>query len=636
MKLLDLPLELFRHIMAYAIPEEASDLDINTFRAYHPTMHLLLVSKAFCSEVKLQLFKIRPLKIRIFDNDLLHDLTHGDRPDLTSIHRHMTDLRESNRLLALPSLRSVLRLHFRRVHIHFIPLLAPVNVGSGLELDYFKSAYPHQPPEILLANYKNILDLQHHIILDLARDISKCREEIEDSHSAISTRHTTFKLFFHDDPNEIIPSHLLPNTIYTIPRAPIKHLSYLPRPAPSTQNPTALFPTTPNLPMWSPMHILSILDHFNCIYYPDYLPDRPSYPSFDDTISLPSTLAVLQHDTTKSTAWHHNYWRQRIHHAFTHPDDAEVNHDMSGDTLLNWYSGKTMVRPRGWGTAREPIKIHPRLVLIDLEDDVLRTEGCKCPDKFVCAVCPERAGCETCRACKAPSNGVTFPSMQGQGISRDPKAYEVFYPSACVRGSALARRQTTNRHLVEKAAKCQDFNQRLKQSRTERAEFVFEQEAMAYIVKDWEAELLLKAVPKGELREVKKRLSLWKAFFERCRQVASERWMYSGIEMLKDLEIAEGTKLTKEQKFVVRFADREYKEDVRKAKKAIRVMIGGFMNRVFDEDAVVKRMTEEQGERAVMKATAVARIERLGDDSDEELLSEGDEGEAFGVQTLQS
>lgn len=55
MKLLDLPLEVFRQILGYAIPTRASDLGPDIFRAYLSTVHLQLVSKAFYREVTAEL-----------------------------------------------------------------------------------------------------------------------------------------------------------------------------------------------------------------------------------------------------------------------------------------------------------------------------------------------------------------------------------------------------------------------------------------------------------------------------------------------------------------------------------------------------------------------------------------------------
>ncbi len=262
-------------------------------------------------------------------------------------------------------------------------------------------------------------------------------EGIESAHSAISLRSTTFRVYFHDSPEGIIPSYLLPNAIHNIPRAPIKQLAFFPQASTSGQTTTALFPNSPNLPIWSPNDVLHIIDHFSSIgSRDDDRTDLPAYLTFNDTIRLPPTLTCLHHDTTKSTARHHNYWRKRFRHAFTHFEDTARNIGLGADCLQTWYAGKTMVRPRGWGTPRDPTRISPRLVLEDIDSDVLKTQGCLCVGAFTCCVKPERSGCRECPVYSVKGNMAsaiaTSTNLTGSiGICQT--AYEVLLVTAPMR-----------------------------------------------------------------------------------------------------------------------------------------------------------------------------------------------------------
>ncbi len=79
---------------------------------------------------------------------------------MSSIERHMRDLSDIDEPLSLLRLKGVPLHRFRRINIHFNPLLAPVNVGSGLELHYFKVSWPDQLPIGLTEQYQATLKLQ--------------------------------------------------------------------------------------------------------------------------------------------------------------------------------------------------------------------------------------------------------------------------------------------------------------------------------------------------------------------------------------------------------------------------------------------------------------------------------------------
>lgn len=608
-RLPDLPYDVFRHVIAYAIPAEASDLSPDTFRAYRSTVHLQLVSEVFYREVARQLFLMRPLQIRVFDHALLHKLTSGHIHDLSSLEEHIRGRSNFCQRLSRLSLRTVPLHRFRRLNIHIIPLLAPVNVSSDLELHYFKASGSDRLTESLTNRYKRVLDLQHHVILEQARAISQAPEEVESVHSAISSRDTSFRILFHDSPKDNIPPYLLPNATYSIPRAPVQQLTLLPCSATSTQSTTALCLRFPNLPMWSPSDVLRVMDHFSSIgnRYDDRM-DFQAYPTFDETIRLPWTLACLHHDTTKSTSWHHNYWRQRFRHCFTHFEDAARNIGMGADSLQDRHAGRTNVRPQGWVTPPNPTLIQPRLVLQDLDLGILEIQGCICIGGFTCCVNPARSGCETCPVCNV---------KEGR---ENTGAYEVLLPNASLRNSQLARRLRETHHIVQHARAAHDFDLREKSS-AER-EFVMEQKAMYYIASDWQAELLTSAIPKSQVARIKRRLRDWVSCMKGCMRISNERGRWRGLKWVEgeseriraaasnkpgaskdashlrhdldgDGEIVEPTSEQKHVMHSIILGGEEYQEDVAEARIKIRAAIENFTGARFDEKAVRYRLVHE-------------------------------------------
>ena len=108
MYLLELALEIFRMIISYAIPQEASDLEAFTSHLLIPresTKPLQLVNRAFREEVIAQLYTIRPLNIRVYDEGLLNDLIEGREPPLLSLIEYMEAARVRNNKYSLASLR---------------------------------------------------------------------------------------------------------------------------------------------------------------------------------------------------------------------------------------------------------------------------------------------------------------------------------------------------------------------------------------------------------------------------------------------------------------------------------------------------------------------------------------------------
>ena len=631
-RLLDLPHDIFQHIIAYTIPAEASDLNPDTYKAYKSTVHLQLVSEVFYREVTRQLFLIRPLQIRVFDQILLQKLTSGRIYNLSSLEEHTRGRINYCQRLSRLSLRMVPLHRFRRLNVHIIPLLAPVNVSSDLEFKYFKASGSDRFDESLTSRYKRILDLQHDVLLEQARGISQALEEIESAHSAIFSRDTRFRILFHDDPENYIPPYLLPNATYSIPRAPVQQLTLLPCSATSAQSSTALYSRFPSLPMWSPSDVLRVIETFSWIgIRNDDRMDLQAYPTFDETIRLPSTLACLHHDTTKTTSWHHNYWRQRFRHCFTHFEDTARNIGMEADSLQDWHAGRTNVRPKGWTSPPNPTVILPRLVLQDLDLDLLENQGCVCIGGFACCVDPARSGCETCPVCN---------------VERGPRgnrgAYEVLLPNASLIDSQLARRLMETNHIVRHALAAQDFDLKGTLKSFAEREFLMEQKALYYVASDWQAEFLTRAIPKSRVGRMKRRLRDWVSCMKECTRAVNERGMWRGLKWVEgesertsaaasnkpgasndtnplrhdlddDGEIFEPASEQKHVMHSLILGEEEYQEDVAEARIEIRAAVEKFTGARFDEEAVGDRLMREINQQ--LSISGLGRVRSRDDDS---------------------
>ena len=224
MALLQLPIDVFKDIIAHAIPREASELHPVTFSPRCNTLTLQLVHSAFYYQVVTQLYRIRPLMIKVFNHAQLEKLKrlHKELPKLNLLMRVLTDqcLLGRHRVIALR--RTPLQ-RFRRVHLHFVPLFAPVNIPTGSENNYHRLSFSGQQPRRLRADYQTLLDLQHRCINDDAWIISHALREVEDDYSALSSGQTSVEVWCHNGPQDVL-SRQYADSPFQIPPAPAYQL----------------------------------------------------------------------------------------------------------------------------------------------------------------------------------------------------------------------------------------------------------------------------------------------------------------------------------------------------------------------------------------------------------------------------
>ena len=331
----DLPAEAFKQITAYTIPEEASDVWSDTYKASRSTLDLQLVNKLWHEEVTAELYRRRPLNINVLDVALLRHLRSGNDPDLKDPQDHFWKARNDLADNAPTRIQRIPLHRFRWIHVHFTPVLGPVNVAQRQELTFFRAQPTPQSP--VLAQYWELLSLEEHLLDENAKAIAIAFQKQSRLHRSSAQATCDFEIFFRDGPEDCKLPDSLAIQHRAIRHGPVQQLNYIPRDQGKSDNQMALFPTCPDLPRWSPKAMLWIACHFKSFY-----PENLAFTAYGPFTNLPKTLVCLQHDRTKSAAWHHNYWRYRLSHMFTSFEDAEVDMPEYGDSVRAWLKGKSV------------------------------------------------------------------------------------------------------------------------------------------------------------------------------------------------------------------------------------------------------------------------------------------------------